>query len=153
MRIHPRLLRTRARRRRRLPRLPRRELAQMVPRRHLRLTITEKNVHWHLYRHWPTLTACMQKIAFSGFAWDKANHSKCQEHGVSVAEVEHVLVHAATLIVPDLKNSRGAAFFGDRADGNRAIRLCRFHAKANTRRNIHAAHKLTLHAQEGDQKI
>jgi uncharacterized protein len=48
----------------------------------------------------------MQKVAFSGFAWDKDNHSKCQEHGVSVAEVEHVLGHAATLIVPDLKNSR-----------------------------------------------
>ena len=48
----------------------------------------------------------MQRIAFSGFAWDKANLSKCQEHGVSSAEVEHVLAHAATLIVPDLKNSR-----------------------------------------------
>jgi uncharacterized DUF497 family protein len=48
----------------------------------------------------------MRQIAFSGFAWDKANLSKCQEHGVSSAEVEHVLAHAATLIVPDLKNSR-----------------------------------------------
>jgi uncharacterized protein len=47
----------------------------------------------------------MQKIAFAGFAWDKANHSKCQKHGVSVAEVEYVLVHGATLIVPDLKSS------------------------------------------------
>jgi hypothetical protein len=53
----------------------------------------------------------MQKIAFSGFAWDKANHSKCQEHGVSVPEVEHVLAHAATLIVPDLKNSRAEPRF------------------------------------------
>jgi len=47
----------------------------------------------------------MPKVAFSGFLWDKANHSKCQEHGVSIAEVEHVLAHATTLIVPDLKNS------------------------------------------------
>ena len=38
MRLHPRLLRTRARRRRRLSRLPRRELTQMVSRRRLRLT-------------------------------------------------------------------------------------------------------------------
>src|SRR5271155_5237334 len=37
MRLHPRLLRTRARGRRRLPRLSRRTLAQMVPRRRLRL--------------------------------------------------------------------------------------------------------------------
>ena len=48
----------------------------------------------------------MRRVAFSGFVGDKANHSKCQEHGVSVAEVEYVLAHAATLIVPDLKNSR-----------------------------------------------
>ena len=53
----------------------------------------------------------MRKIAFSGFAWYRANHSKCQEHGVSVAEVEHVLSHAATLIVPDLKNSRAEPRF------------------------------------------
>jgi uncharacterized DUF497 family protein len=48
----------------------------------------------------------MQKVTFSGFAWDNANRSKCQKHGVSIAEVEHVLAHAATLIVPDLKNMR-----------------------------------------------
>ena len=48
----------------------------------------------------------MQRVAFSGFAWDNANHSKCQAHGVSVAEVEHVLAHAATLIMPDRRNSR-----------------------------------------------
>ena len=48
----------------------------------------------------------MQKVAFSGFAWDKANRSKCQKHGVSIAEIEHVLAHAETLIAPDIKNSR-----------------------------------------------
>lgn len=48
----------------------------------------------------------MRKIAFSGFAWDKANFSKCQKHGVSSAEVEHILAHTATIVVPDLKNSR-----------------------------------------------
>jgi uncharacterized protein len=53
----------------------------------------------------------MQKVLFSGFAWDNANRSKCQEHGVSVAEVEYVLAHAATLIVPDLKNSRAEPRF------------------------------------------
>jgi uncharacterized DUF497 family protein len=48
----------------------------------------------------------MGRVAFTGFAWDKANHAKCQAHGVSSAEVEHVLAHAATLITPDRKNSR-----------------------------------------------
>jgi uncharacterized DUF497 family protein len=53
----------------------------------------------------------MQRIAFSGFAWDKANRAKCGEHGVSVAEVEHVLAHATTFIKPDLKNSRAEPRF------------------------------------------
>lgn len=53
----------------------------------------------------------MRKIAFSGFAWDAANRSKCQEHGVSRAEVEYVLAHAATLIVPDLKKSHAEPRF------------------------------------------
>ena len=66
----------------------------------------------------------MHKIAFSGFAWDKANLSKCEEHGVSRAEVEHVLAHAATLIVPDLKNSRAEPRFlaiGRTAEGRYAF--------------------------------
>ncbi len=53
----------------------------------------------------------MQKIAFAGFTWDKANHSKCQKHGVSVAEVEYVLAHTATLILPDIRNSRAEPRF------------------------------------------
>src|SRR5580700_7912628 len=43
MQLHPRLLRTGARRWRRLPRLPRPELAQMVSRRHLRLKVAAMN--------------------------------------------------------------------------------------------------------------
>ena len=93
----------------------------------------------------------MQKVPFSGFAWDSANHLKCQEHGVSVAEVEHVLAHAATLIVPDLKNSRAEPrFLAIGQTEEWAIRLGRFHAEANRRRNTRAAYQRTLHAQEGD---
>jgi uncharacterized DUF497 family protein len=96
----------------------------------------------------------MQKVTFSGFAWDSANHSKCQEHGVSVAEVEHVLIHAATLIVPDLKNSRAEPrFLAIGRTEKETIRFRRFHPKASWRPNTSAAHKRPLHAQEGDQKI
>jgi uncharacterized DUF497 family protein len=47
----------------------------------------------------------VNRVAFSGFAWDGANRQKCQKHGVSIAEIEHVLAHAATLIVPEVKSS------------------------------------------------
>ena len=49
----------------------------------------------------------MAKIAFSGFAWDGANRPKCQKHGVSISEIEYVLAHAESLMIPDLKNSQG----------------------------------------------
>ena len=66
----------------------------------------------------------METVAFSGFAWDNANRSKCQKHGVAVADVEHVLAHAATLIMPDLKNSRAEPRFlaiGQTAEGRYAF--------------------------------
>ncbi|MGO9603561.1 MAG: BrnT family toxin [Candidatus Binataceae bacterium] len=48
----------------------------------------------------------MAKINFSGFEWDEGNRQKCQKHGVSIIEIEHVLTHAETLIRPDPKNLR-----------------------------------------------
>ena len=45
-----------------------------------------------------------RKTAFSGFEWDAGNRGKCQKHGVSIQEIEHVLTHAETLITPDPKS-------------------------------------------------
>ena len=57
------------------------------------------------------LKLTMQKAGFSGFEWDEGNRRKCQEHGVSSSEIEHVLAHAETLITPDLRNSRSESRF------------------------------------------
>jgi uncharacterized protein len=51
----------------------------------------------------------MQRIGFPGFEWDEGNSKKCQEHGVSIGEIEYVLAHAETLIRPDPKHARGEA--------------------------------------------
>ena len=48
----------------------------------------------------------MRKTSFFGFEWDEGNRQKCQKHGVSIIEIEHVLTHAETLITPDPKNLR-----------------------------------------------
>jgi len=40
-----------------------------------------------------------------GFDWDAGNREKCQKHGLSIAQIEHAVGHAETLIVRDLKNS------------------------------------------------
>ncbi len=34
------------------------------------------------------------KLTVSGFDWDSGNNTKCQSHGVSVAEIEEVFAHA-----------------------------------------------------------
>jgi uncharacterized DUF497 family protein len=44
-------------------------------------------------------------VAADGFDWDDGNRDKCQKHGLSIAEIEHVVSHAETLIVHDGKNS------------------------------------------------
>jgi uncharacterized DUF497 family protein len=50
-------------------------------------------------------------IAADGFDWDAGNRHKCQKHGLSIAEIEHVVGHAETLIVRDDKNSMVEARF------------------------------------------
>jgi uncharacterized DUF497 family protein len=40
----------------------------------------------------------------ASFDWDDGNREKCQKHGLSLAEIEYVLSHSETYIVPDVKN-------------------------------------------------
>jgi uncharacterized DUF497 family protein len=41
----------------------------------------------------------------TGFDWDDGNRKKCQKHGLSISEVEYILAHSETFIVPSLRNS------------------------------------------------
>ena len=41
----------------------------------------------------------------AGFDWDDGNRAKCCRHGLSLADVEHVVGAQQTLIVPDSKHS------------------------------------------------
>src|SRR4029077_12318896 len=47
----------------------------------------------------------------ASFDWDDGNRQKCQKHGLSVVEIEYVLAHGETFIVPDLKNFEGEPRF------------------------------------------
>lgn len=33
------------------------------------------------------------KLIVAGFDWDSGNHTKCQSHGVSIAEIEELFTH------------------------------------------------------------
>ena len=41
----------------------------------------------------------------SAFDWDDGNRDKCRKHGLSMSDVEHLLVSARNLIVRDVQNS------------------------------------------------
>jgi uncharacterized DUF497 family protein len=45
-------------------------------------------------------------IRFSGFDWNDENRPKCQKHGVSIDEIEDLLL-GQPRIAPDLKHSGG----------------------------------------------
>ena len=45
------------------------------------------------------------ELNVSAFDWDDGNRDKCQKHGLSMSDVEHVLVSARNLIVRDVQNS------------------------------------------------
>jgi uncharacterized protein len=43
--------------------------------------------------------------ALGGFDWDRGNVSKCQKHGVSIAEIE-ALFGSGLLVLPDSAHSK-----------------------------------------------
>jgi uncharacterized DUF497 family protein len=53
----------------------------------------------------------VEKVGFSGLEWDDGNRRKCQKHGVAISEIEYVLTHAETLMMPDPKNTDGEPRF------------------------------------------
>jgi uncharacterized DUF497 family protein len=45
-----------------------------------------------------------ESIATAGIEWDDGNREKCCKHGLSIADVERVLLEQETLIVPAARN-------------------------------------------------
>jgi uncharacterized DUF497 family protein len=90
----------------------------------------------------------------ANFDWDDGNREKCQQHGLSIVEIEYVLRHGETFIVPDLKNFEDEPRFiavGRSSSGRYAFVV--FHASTEKRSNGLAANQRTVHAQEGDRTI
>lgn len=50
----------------------------------------------------------MNDMIFSGIQWDKGNRAKCQKHGLTIAEIEHVFQNDPG-IAPDFVHSQGEA--------------------------------------------
>lgn len=70
--------------------------------------------------------------SFAGFDWDDGNREKCCRHGLSMAEIEHVVINQQTLIVPDTKHSLAEPRFlaiGGTAQGRYAFVVFTLRAK------------------------
>ena len=88
------------------------------------------------------------------FDWDDGNREKCQKHGLSIAEIEHVLAHGETFIVPDVKNFEDEPRFiaVGRSPGGRYAFVVFTPRRRNDADSL-AADQRALHAQEGDRSI
>jgi len=67
------------------------------------------------------------KFQAGGFDWDDGNRSKCQKHGVSIAEIETLFLHSPR-VAPDPKHSGvedRLIAVGDQAWGGRCSWLLR----------------------------
>jgi uncharacterized protein len=49
-------------------------------------------------------------MQFEGFHWDTGNRTKCQKHGLSIAEIESVF-GLPVLVLPDKENPQGERRF------------------------------------------
>jgi hypothetical protein len=72
-----------------------------------------------------------------GFDWDDGNRSKCQQHGVSITEIETLFVHGPR-VAPDPKHS---------ADEDRLIAV----GKTNAGRPLFVA--FTMRTKDGHRLI
>jgi hypothetical protein len=90
--------------------------------------------------------------AVAGFDWDDGNRQKCQKHGVSIAEVEALLLSDEARIAPDLKHSD----FEDncrRPKQCRAADVCRIHVPPTRWSAAYSSRQRTIHAPERGRAI
>ena len=88
--------------------------------------------------------------AFAGFDWDAANRSKCQKHGVPIAEIEAVF-QGGFRVAPDTKHS-GAEdrFIAIARTGTGRPLFVAFTIPSKRPAAFHPANQRPLHACERD---
>jgi hypothetical protein len=88
-------------------------------------------------------------LQVDGFDWEDGNRSKCQQHGVSIAEIEALFVHGPR-VAPDPKHSAGEdrlIAVGKTATGRRLFAAFTMRTKEG-RRLIRPVTARYMHARE-----
>ena len=93
----------------------------------------------------------LTNVRIVGFEWDRGNRSKCQKHGVSLAEIEAVLLPTAgSFVFPDVRHSRSEPRFiaiGGTEAGRGVFAV--FNLAPTWRGDLHPARQRPLHAPKG----
>jgi uncharacterized DUF497 family protein len=88
-------------------------------------------------------------LRVTGFDWDAGNRAKCEKHGVSIAEIETLLV-GAPRIAPDPKHSdaEDRMIAVGRTSSGRAVFVAFTLRTKNRRRLIRPVTARYMHAKE-----
>ena len=92
--------------------------------------------------------------SFEGFDWDRGNWVKCQQHGVSIEEIETALRSGALLILPvtRLVDDEERLIATGTGGSGRHI-LCRVHGAATRQADAAAPDQRPVHAPEGGRHL
>jgi uncharacterized DUF497 family protein len=89
----------------------------------------------------------------SGFDWDDGNRSKCQKHGMSIAEIEALFAHGPG-VAPDPEHSAAEdRLIAPGKNGLGEAAICGFYDAHQGRSSPYPASDRSIHAREGDSSL
>lgn len=90
--------------------------------------------------------------SFAGFDWDEGNEAKCRKHGVSLAEIE-VLLLTSPAIAPDVRHSADEDRFiaVGRNEAGRAMFVAFTIRARDGRRLLRPVSARYMHAEESER--
>jgi uncharacterized DUF497 family protein len=95
----------------------------------------------------------MMNLRIGKFDWDDGNRSRCQEHGVSTAEIEFLFLHGPR-VAPDSKHSRDEDRFdcsGENGHGKAAV--CGFYDAHKRQLRADLTGERSVSARKGDSSL
>ena len=88
-----------------------------------------------------------------GFDWDDGNRSKCEKHGVSIAEIEALFLQGPR-VAPDPKHSAGEGSFDCGGESrHRKAAICGFYDAYEGRSPADPTSDGSVHACQGDSRV
>jgi uncharacterized DUF497 family protein len=95
----------------------------------------------------------MVNPGFVGFDWDEGNRSKCRKHGMTIAQIEHVVAHQSTLMVPSPKRTGEARIMAIGRTPEGRLAMVVFTPRTKRGETLLSPGQRAVHASERGQEI